>query len=181
MKLTNKNAFTLIELLVVITLVIIIGLWIKNNFFRAWSDKQRLEKKIYEIMWEFEEVKFDSLLWRAQKDYFVPEKRKIVFDYNNNYFSLDTYYLTWATWEKIKSRKIWRKWFSADFYCWDLNSNDTWSFYSNWEIIFEWKNIFLSGWDCSQEKYQKLEVDFRLRNFRKKMIFNTLNWNIYLK
>jgi prepilin-type N-terminal cleavage/methylation domain-containing protein len=180
----SKKAFTLIELLVVIAIITIMLIWMSSLNFKWQEDKEELEKKVNKVINIFENIKTNSLLWKAEKNYEIPTKRKITFaTWSNNEFILEKFYLTWATWKSIQKTTLKKPWFFVrNFYCSELNDpTSTWSFSNTWEIIFEWRNIYLSGSECSDEKYQKLEINFRLRNFNKKIIFNTLSWNIEKK
>ena len=74
----TQQGFTLIELLVWIVIVIIIILWItKVDFNKIW-DKQRLDKKVIQIISQIETIRNNSLLWKwIWVNLDVPEKYKI--------------------------------------------------------------------------------------------------------
>jgi prepilin-type N-terminal cleavage/methylation domain-containing protein len=180
----SKKAFTIIELLVVIVIISIITIWLSNINFKWQQDKEELEKKVNKIISIFEEIQTNSLLWKSEKNYKIPEKRKITFaTWANNEFILEKFYLSWTTWNSIEKTTLKKPWFFVtNFYCSELNNpTSTWSFSNSWEIIFQWAKLSLSGSYCSENKFQKLEINFRLRDFNKKIIFNTLSWNIEKK
>ncbi len=181
----SRKAFTIIELLVVIVIISILVIWLSNIDFKWQKDKEELEKRVNKVISIFEEIQTNSLLWKSQKNYEVPTKRKITFaTWANNEFILEKFYLSWTTWNNINKTILKKPWFFVtNFYCSELNdSTSTWSFSWTWEIIFEWKNLYLSGsTECIKHEYQKLEINFRLKDFTKKIIFNTLSGNIEKK
>jgi prepilin-type N-terminal cleavage/methylation domain-containing protein len=184
MKQKTKKAFSLIELLIVIALIMIVTFWFSNLTFKNQKNKEELEKRINLIINKIDEIKFNSLLWKSEKNYIVADKQKIVINtWADNSLIIETWYLSWNTWNKIGKNILKRKWFfTKNFFCSSLyDKTATWSFYWSWEIIFEWKNIYLSWWDCSNLKYQQLEINFKLWNFEKNLIFNTISWNIEKK
>ena len=181
----NKKAFTLIELLVVITIIIILVIWLSNIDFKWQRDKEELEKRVNKVISIFEEAQTNSLLWKSEKNFEIPKKRKITFStWANNEFILKKFYMTWSTWNLVEKTSLKRPWFFVkDFYCSELNDpTSTWSFSWTWEIIFEWTNIYLSGsTECLENKFQKLEINFKLKAFEKTLIINTISWNIRKK
>ncbi len=177
----KKKAFSLIELLVVITIISILVLWLSNMNFKWQQDKEKLEKKVNKIISIVEETQFNSLVWKSVENFEIPKKRKITFaTWANNEFTLEKFYKTGTAWISVEKNILQNpQFFIENFYCSDLNSSSTWSFLGTGEIIFEWRKIYLSGsTDCSSNNFQKLEIDFKLWDFEKKLIINTISWNI---
>jgi len=180
----KKQAFSLIELLVVITIISILIIWLSNLNFKWQQEKEELEKKVNKVINIIEEVQFNSLVWKSIKNFEIPKWRKITFStWSQDEFILEKFYKTGAVWFSVEKNILEQPWFLIkNFYCSELNSSSTWSFSWTWEIIFEWRKLYLSGsTDCNWNEFQKFEIDFKLKRFEKKLIINTVSWNIIKK
>ena len=190
MKKSNYSAFTLIELLVGIIIVTIIILWIgKINFNKIW-DKQKLDKKIIQIISQIETIRNNSLLWKwIWTNLDVPEKYEVHF-WNTWSWNIKIYYNTWwVDTEYIFDKKInfWNNYeYISKLNCMKANTDrevvpdenfdddiQSWT----WIIIFEWWNISLS-WACDKPVAKVFQVEITKKTFKRKFQINTINWLI---
>jgi prepilin-type N-terminal cleavage/methylation domain-containing protein len=178
--LQKKEWFTLIELLVVIFIIGVITLSATNINFHSLNDKQKLDIFVNKVTAHFEEIRNNSLLWKAVgTNIEIPKEWKIEISRNWS-GSIRTYYNTWVWIEhnKVKFEKLYE---IKTIQCLSLDGTFTHNITWTWIIQIKWSNLNLS-WECSDPRLKKIKTIIQYKNlFEKTFEINTINWLVETK
>lgn len=178
MKNTRKiKAFTLIEILVVIWITIILfSAWSRLNF-KGNSDRQQLNLLNNQIIYQFEKVRNNALLWKSISSIIgVPESWELVYTTASNW-SINIKYLSGSLIPYPQYDII-----ASDFHsitninCLDLNDIRVNTNIVSATIHIKWNDISITS-GCSPGA-NKLQFTSQRKSFSNVFKINTLNWLI---
>jgi len=172
----NKNWFTLIELLVGISIITILVLWWSNIAYRNISDKQKLEIFNNRIIWEIEEVRNNSMIWKwIWTNLTVPPEWKIEFS-RNSWWKIITSY-SWATWTEYKNIEMDNFINISSISCKNISwTTQNLTATQTWTIIFKWWKYSL-WWNCPST-YSNITIQTYSKWFYNNVAFDTISWLI---
>lgn len=173
----KKVWFTLIEIMVVISLIMIITTWLANINFWQSADKQRtalLNNNIYTII---DNVKNNSLLWRAvTTNQIVPEEWRVNISTTNSW-TINTFYLSWSEWINIESLNFETDIleYISDIKCYNIDwTNETPIDWDNINVLFKlWEISFDS---CPDSENRILDFKTIFKAIEKWIKINRVNW-----
>lgn len=174
----NTLAFSLIELLVWMSIITIVILWSSNLWFKNMSDRQKLEIFNNKIIWEIEEVRNNSLIWKwFWVNLTVPLEWKIDFSRNNSWIVKTSYTNDWTNRIEKNNLDIDDLMNISSISCKSVSgTTNTLSATQTWTIFFKWWKYIL-WWNCPTA-YSNLIIQTFNKWYYKSVEFDVISWLI---
>lgn len=180
----NNKAFTLVEIMIAVVIIWIIWVWIASYDFNAMWDRQKLEAFTNKIVWEFEAIRTNALIWRwVWDDLLAPLYWELNFWIWNKWLEAKYYFTEdeLEEWESFSVFTIPELYSIEQIICTQSAKNwENWWLWESetWAVRFKWSTYSLER-DCNNNNtYQKVSLKIKYKDYFEVIEFNTINWLI---